>query len=252
MVAPVKFLGTPAVGTVIGGWKYLGCVTETDGRALHGVSYSDTNGMIIESCQAFCTSKNFPFAGVEYSQECYCDKTIQAPSALGQKNCDMPCKGNSQELCGGSARVSIFNNTNWVAPKPPTKIGNWNYVSCFMEPQGHRALSVPAPRPAPARTNKYAGLEYGRECWCGSGVAKGVQDASDPSCAMQCNMLCGRNEKEIYGGAGAISVYKLGTGKRHEEAGEVKVDGVVTRAGRLVAAKRGPQVGPGCPKKPGH
>ncbi len=128
MVAPTKFLGMPAIGTLIGGWKYLGCATEIDGRALRGASYSDPSGMTIEACQAFCTSKNFPLAGLEYSQECYCDRSIQAPSALGQKNCNMGCKGNSKEMCGGSARVSIFNNTKFAAPAPPAKVGSWSYV----------------------------------------------------------------------------------------------------------------------------
>lgn len=62
------FLGTPKAGQVSNGWKYLGCATEVDWRALPGMSFSDDK-MTIEKCQTFCVKNNYILTGVEYGRE---------------------------------------------------------------------------------------------------------------------------------------------------------------------------------------
>ncbi len=49
--------------------SYLGCYPEAVGvRALSGASYSNSTGMTLESCAAFCTRGNYQLFGTEYSQ----------------------------------------------------------------------------------------------------------------------------------------------------------------------------------------
>ncbi|KAK8063284.1 WSC-domain-containing protein [Apiospora saccharicola] len=231
---PASFTGFPTVGAVVKDWKYMGCSTEVPGRALTGLSYSD-DSMTIDSCQAFCTKNNFPLAGVEYGRECYCGKYLAPPAGyIYQKDCNMPCKGSKDQYCGGSSRVSIFNNTNFKGPQPPKTVPGtqWAYVSCFMEPLYGRALTtlvkaddkmtVPMCTAACKGTGfAFAGLEYGRECWCGANKSNDLEDASDPQCAMQCDMPCGGDANTICGGRGAIGIYKDGSKKakkaRHED-----------------------------------
>ncbi|KAK7934673.1 WSC-domain-containing protein [Apiospora marii] len=236
---PASFTGTPAVGSVVKDWKYLGCATEVDGRALTGPS-SSNDTMTIESCQAFCTANNFAFAGVEYARECYCGRFVAPASryvdqAQDRQNCSMPCKGNKNQFCGGSSRVSVFQNTNYKGPQPPKTVPgtSWSYVSCFMEPLYGRALTtlvkaddkMTVPMCTSACKGQgfaFAGLEYGRECWCGNTKSDALEDASDPQCAMQCDMPCGGDGNTICGGRAAIGIYKDGSKKakrtvrRHE------------------------------------
>lgn len=80
----------------------------------------------IESYQSCCGARNYPYAGVEYRQECYCDTTFQPNALLGQTGCSMPCAGDNHELCGGSYRVSVFNSTNF-APQVPSIVSGWTY-----------------------------------------------------------------------------------------------------------------------------
>ena len=223
--APTSFTGNPAVGSVVKDWKYLGCSTEVDGRALTGPS-SSNDTMTIESCQAFCTANNFALAGVEYARECYCGRFV-APAARfidqsqDKQNCSMPCKGKKDQFCGGSSRVSIFNNTNYRGPQPPKTVPgtSWKYLSCYMEPLYGRALTtlvkaddkmtVPMCTAACKGAGfAFAGLEYGRECWCGASKSGSLEDASDPQCAMQCDMPCGGDASTICGGRAAIGIYQ--------------------------------------------
>jgi hypothetical protein len=259
--------GNPAVGTTIGGWKFLGCQSEINGRLLRGTSYTNAAGMTIEACQAYCAKNNFGFAGVEYGQECYCGSLLSRGNTISNPpKCDMACKGSGLQTCGGSNALSVFNNTAFRGSQPPAKVGTWSYVSCFMEPQTGRALPDKLwsdPGMTAAKCTQYcqdagyawAGLEYGTECWCGKGLTQGLQDASDPGCAMQCNMQCGGDGTQICGGAGAVTVYKAANAKRAEKRspgreGEATVttrrsagkpaggEGIVTKSGRFVKVRR--------------
>lgn len=94
------------------GWKYLGCATDSTGtRAMTGaISYGPPT-MTIEYCIDWCTKKGFTLAGLEYTDQCFCDNTIPAwaapqPGVLG--NCNMPCGGNSTEYCGGPNALSLY------------------------------------------------------------------------------------------------------------------------------------------------
>jgi hypothetical protein len=54
----------------------------------------------------------------------------------------------------------------------------------------------------------YAGLEYGRECYCGNEPASGsvvASPASDPSAA-GCSMTCAGNNREYCGGPSRLSL----------------------------------------------
>ena len=259
MPAAANWNGNPAVGTIVNKWHFVGCQSEINGRLLRGASTSG-GAMTIETCQAFCAKENFGLAGLEYGQECYCANALSRGNTLSNPPaCTMACKGAAGQKCGGSNALSVFNNTAYVPPSPGTKVAGWSYASCYMEPQYGRALpdklwSDPAMTVAKctsfcaAAGLPWAGLEWSTECWCGKALAVGLQDASDPGCAMQCNMACGGASREVCGGAGAVSVYKVGAapakaaGKGMVRRGERKaadgVDGVFMRNGRFVQVKR--------------
>ncbi|KAI0005685.1 WSC domain-containing protein [Xylariaceae sp. FL0662B] len=250
VLAAANFEGNIAAGLKVGSWQYLGCADEIPGRALQGLSYSD-DWMTIENCQSFCLKNNFPLSGVEYGRECYCGKTLAKPSELGKPGCDMACHGNGRQQCGGVARVAVFNATDFSPPAPPRlAAGGWQYQSCYMEPMGVRALATlvraddrmtveMCTQTCADNMYAYAGLEYGRECWCGAQPAPDLEDASDPSCAMQCDIPCGGNSRQICGGRGAITLYHNGgPGKREIHAqGELHIDAMRARKGRFFKEK---------------
>lgn len=47
------------------------------------------------------------YAGLEFGAECYCGHKIQAPNA-SESECNMDCKGEKSNLCGGANRLSIY------------------------------------------------------------------------------------------------------------------------------------------------
>lgn len=130
--------------------------------------------MTIESCQAYCTANNYALAGVEYGSQCYCSNAIASPAAVDYTGCTMTCSGNSAELCGGSSRLNLFNNTAYIYPSSPTTVGNYAYQGCYHEATVNRLLGGPSYSnntamtiescvafcSANMATGVYAGLEY--------------------------------------------------------------------------------------------
>ncbi|KAG8669333.1 hypothetical protein FPOAC1_008725 [Fusarium poae] len=104
---------TPTVSTegVNSPPKYLGCYTEgIEARALGDAQMTDKNKMTVEICAAFCSSKGYPYLGVQKGQDCYCSKkgpsngSVEAPAS----QCGMACKGDKTQKCGATKRLNVY------------------------------------------------------------------------------------------------------------------------------------------------
>lgn len=101
----------------VGNYKSQGCYYEPfansgSGRALTGPSYSSGTNMTVENCVNYCSGKNYGFAGVEYSGECYCGNALAAgatPAPAG--DCKMTCSGNKNQYCGAGGRLNIYKSS---------------------------------------------------------------------------------------------------------------------------------------------
>jgi hypothetical protein len=90
----------------------LGCYTDDDstpGPTLSWPQKMDTATFTPEKCLASCKAQGFPLAGTEYGQECWCgsvlaNNTVPAPAS----ECNMKCKGDATQLCGGRNRLNIY------------------------------------------------------------------------------------------------------------------------------------------------
>lgn len=53
-------------------WEPQGCYADSvSRRALAQDAFYDNKGMTVEICLNYCTAGGYPFAGLEYSRECY-------------------------------------------------------------------------------------------------------------------------------------------------------------------------------------
>jgi hypothetical protein len=216
---------TSAATALPSGWKYDGCYTEgTSGRALsHGQPDSQTN--TVEGCVNTCAGLGYTIAGMEFSTQCYCDNFVYngaAPTA--ETDCNMPCSGNSKEMCGAGNRLSLYNIGNLTVYKAPTPQttgipGNWTYQGCYSDNVGNpqqRALFwqiiLTTNNSAPnclGLCAKYGymsgGMEYGDECYCGDAetlAASGSTQQPESDCNTACpgdpNTLCGSGNRLTY------------------------------------------------------
>ncbi|KAF8249168.1 WSC-domain-containing protein [Wilcoxina mikolae CBS 423.85] len=99
---------TPSVNT---NYTYLGCATEgTGGRALPAGTPLFSIAMTQQLCQKHCTEQSFSLSGTEYASECYCANALENNATLGSINCNMPCSGNTGQICGGPNALSVWRH----------------------------------------------------------------------------------------------------------------------------------------------
>lgn len=213
---------TGVIEKSVGPYNYISCYTEaTTGRALSSASYA-YNSMTPDTCAANCNG--YSYFGVEYGRECYCGNTLAAGSVLspnGDSDCNMPCGGNSTELCGAGNRLTMYSLNSTAAPvaaAPTIKqvIGSYSYYQCQTEATTERALNALAYASdgmtlemciSTCAGYTYAGAEFGRECYCGNSFNAGSVVA--PGGNADCNMVCAGNNMELCGAGNRLSVYVL-------------------------------------------
>ncbi|AEO53498.1 glyoxal oxidase like protein [Thermothelomyces thermophilus ATCC 42464] len=196
-------------------WEYQGCYTDVPGRTINSASYADGTNMTNAACLSYCASKGFPYAGTEYSVECFCGTTLASSSAkVADSECNMPCSGAPSEPCGAGSRLSLFHSSAVTGPAANPGVNDFTHLGCYAEGKTGRALTYNPGLPgadmtvakctAACRAANYilAGVEYGGECYCGNTIANGGAPADSG-----CSMVCNGNSTEFCGGPDRLNVY---------------------------------------------
>jgi hypothetical protein len=186
-----------------------------------------SSSMTPQKCIATCIEKGFKVAGLEYAEECYCGNALNnAASKTKESDCNMPCKGDDDQLCGAGNRLSLYSDGDfpiWPIPVPKKDDlpGDWEYKGCVFDnnnPYVLEWLYEDSPSYATsnmtietclARCQKFGysagGIEYGRQCVCGdlgAVEAKGDIWKDDSFCSMPCpgnrNYTCGAGNHISY------------------------------------------------------
>ncbi|KAM0714477.1 hypothetical protein Q7P37_010264 [Cladosporium fusiforme] len=98
----------------VGDFYYSNCYTETSSRTLSS-KVMRSGSMTLETCADFCSG--YKYFGTEYSSECFCGNTIDPGASVALAGeCGMTCANNNLQFCGGSSRLSLYTNPDWVQP----------------------------------------------------------------------------------------------------------------------------------------
>lgn len=103
--------------------RSLGCYKdEKNYRLLNGFYGNNKLTNSPEYCIGLCLQSGFPYAGVQYSTECFCGNDEPAPVAkLPDSSCNMKCPANPQQICGGYFTMNIFETgINTFSPQIAT------------------------------------------------------------------------------------------------------------------------------------
>jgi hypothetical protein len=86
-------------------FSYIGCYKDTSDRDLKGFNFNSPN-TTPKICSDICKLEGYKFAGLQYSSYCFCGNNYGKYGMAN--NCNMPCSGNKNEICGGSWANSIY------------------------------------------------------------------------------------------------------------------------------------------------
>lgn len=88
---------------------YVGCYTDTSHRALP-LELLSTEATV-ETCRTLAKANGMAYAGLQYGGQCFAGNTL-GYSKDSDAACDMPCKADAHELCGGTWHNSIYSTGN--------------------------------------------------------------------------------------------------------------------------------------------
>lgn len=114
----------------------LGCFKDDKTlRVLSGYYHIFKGNNSPEHCAYMCLQSGYPYAGAEYSVECFCgmEKPPQT-KRLPDSSCNMKCPGNPKQSCGGYLTINIY----------------WTGIQKF-KPQEARNSSLKSEAEQPAR-----------------------------------------------------------------------------------------------------
>ncbi|KAL5314372.1 hypothetical protein ACEPPN_018798 [Leptodophora sp. 'Broadleaf-Isolate-01'] len=206
----VGCIPVPTETIQIGSWKSQGCYSDTaDVRTLNNY-HATTTGLTIEECVQ--AAAGYKYAGVEYGEECWFGNEFSSIATQQSSGCNMPCSGDSSLLCGGDLHINIYLNEAYI--EKPTLVrssGSFRSQGCYSDTVDVRTLNnyhatttgltieecVQA-----AAGYKYAGVEYGEECWFGNELSSIATQQSSG-----CNMPCSGDSSSLCGGDHHINIY---------------------------------------------
>ena len=74
----------------------------------------------IDLCTSHCFGKNHLCAGLEAGVECFCGNEIHQKCVRLPSEYNVPCSGNSLQMCGAAWRMNIYENAIHFAGKSYT------------------------------------------------------------------------------------------------------------------------------------
>jgi hypothetical protein len=104
-----KIAANPASPTQVGNYSFYNCVVDSPRVLRNQIGASDS--MTVETCLGLAQTGGYLWAGLEYGRECWAGNTFLSPITVASTtDCNMACKGNGGELCGGNNRLSMYTS----------------------------------------------------------------------------------------------------------------------------------------------
>lgn len=86
--------------------EYLGCFGDDSHHDLNGATWNSAD-LSTESCLKFCEDVGFSYAGTQSGTQCSCGNQY---GSYGQSNdCNIPCAGDTNQICGGVGSNSVYS-----------------------------------------------------------------------------------------------------------------------------------------------
>ncbi|KAM0278087.1 hypothetical protein ACHAQH_005379 [Verticillium albo-atrum] len=192
-----------------------GCYANPNGKSLTYRSSTSSREMTVEKCVAECKGNGYRYAGLEYYGVCYCGNTVNG-AELTEEECTFPCNGDKSQTCGGDKKLSVFADPTFPAADA-VEVDEYVSTGCWTDesklgkslswPQDQLDKSIMTPSLCTSACREggfpFAGVEYGRECWCGAVMGNETRSVD----ASQCSMACAGDKTQNCGGRSRINIF---------------------------------------------
>lgn len=240
----------PTTKLEVMGWEHLGCYTYSGGRALSNRSSTPEGGSLsVSGCEWACLDQGWSFAGLKSGNECWCSNYVTGGLTFDENECNVPCAGNTSEICGGEDSLNIFQvqikrtrvpaTLNWessmTTTSPPstttstatinteatTPANSWQELGCYMDTHSSetRPLGVLMDLESGGLTVETCQVACKNKGFLLAGVVRGSECWCDsefrfpkvnrPVTWRDCDMACPGNGGQLCGAEGRMYLYRF-------------------------------------------
>ena len=90
--------------------QYLGCFIDQIGNRDLSIFIGDYEQLTPKQCILVCHEPNYPYAAMQYGNECRCGQQYGKHGQVSDDECDYLC--STSEKCVGNKRNSVYNVVN--------------------------------------------------------------------------------------------------------------------------------------------
>ncbi|CED85561.1 Glycoside hydrolase, family 71 [Phaffia rhodozyma] len=209
------------------GWAAGGCIFDAPARYLTGYAYQES-GMTVEKCTTTCQSMGYIYAGLEYTEQCFCGnyENTAGSTGLGTILADSYCSavGSDGSPCGGWWSLSLFiytapastatsSSSAVASASASSSTSNWVNQGCVSDSSSRTLTGYSESKltgwTVSGCTNlcaskgySIAGLEVATQCFCGNSLSTTATKLESWSCGWYCY-----GTGDVCGGSWALSIY---------------------------------------------
>jgi hypothetical protein len=91
-------------------WTVRGCYVENPDLPVleQNLNPSGDESLTIPKCKDDCYRQAFRFVGVKQGNQCWCSSYIGGEWTRNQTDCNTPCTGDKNTICGGKGLLNVF------------------------------------------------------------------------------------------------------------------------------------------------
>lgn len=93
-------------------WRDRGCYVENIAPRSpvleQNVSPNGDASLSIAKCEQSCYRRAYKFAGVQQGNQCWCSNSVIGDSTKNKTDCNTPCTGDKNAMCGGTGLLNVF------------------------------------------------------------------------------------------------------------------------------------------------
>ncbi|XP_072155725.1 uncharacterized protein [Bemisia tabaci] len=199
---------------------YIGCFQDQEENRLLSETKERSAELTSSWCIEFCSEKGYPFAGTQYSSECYCGyNRLPLIAKRPDSECSRPCSGDSKTRCGGELRLSVYETGISALGAFPSGF----HLGCFKEnaekdnrkllPDLHQQFVNLTPKICSEfcfkNGFKLSGVQNGDDCFC---TNKKLDNSDHKKILFRtgCDIPCSGDVSKKCGGAQELNVYATG------------------------------------------
>ncbi|GKT41139.1 WSC domain-containing protein [Colletotrichum spaethianum] len=201
---------TPSNSTITNGFVTAEAATSTLSAS------NSTTSSTVESVSSSSTLSAASLSATSSTAASPSSSVLSATTSSAATTTSAPATSTSTTTTSSSSATSTPTG-------PVISPGNENftYYGCFSEPEVGRLLPTQIINQvnmtidmclSACYDKNYAGVEYGRECWCGNSLNLGGADESKPAANVtgtECSFTCPGNSTEFCGAGVRLSLYIL-------------------------------------------